>query len=230
MEMWMKASVAAAFLAGSPVQAADEAAAAVDTFLSAVGGREAWAALTGAVNDSQQNRPAEPTVVRAVITMDFTAPRFRIETTAEHFHTVRVIDGAKSWRKTRDGVIEDVPADLYADDMRWYGAHIYRTIHRLARRDPALSARLGPDGRLEIIEDGARLLWLKLDARGEPYAFGARDDEKGSICGPWEFDAAGVNHPIWVSNTDGTWRASAKSVTLNPVVTDAILARPPQSR
>lgn len=220
------AAVAAAFLAALPAQAADEASATVEKFLSALGGREAWAAQTGTVNDSQQNRPGKPTVVRAVITMDFTAPRFRIETTAPGFHTVRVINGDKSWRRTREGVIEELPPAVLEEDMRWYGAHIYRTIHRLARRDPALTARTGADGRLEIVENGARLLWFRLDVKGEPYAFGPRDDEKGSLCGPWDFDAAGVNHPIWVSNTEGTWRANAKSVTINPAFTDDILTRP----
>ena len=115
--------------------------------------------------------------------------------------------------------------------MRWYGAHLYRTIHRMAAKDPAFAYRLAGDGRLEIVEGGKRLLWFRLDAKGEPFAFGARDDDAGSLCGPWEFDAVGVKHPIWVSNADGSWRANAKSVTLNPVISDETLARPsPQSR
>lgn len=42
-----------------------------DRMLDAIGGRERWAALRNTVNDAQQNRLDEPTVVRTVITMDF---------------------------------------------------------------------------------------------------------------------------------------------------------------
>lgn len=38
--------------------------------------------MRNTINGSQQNRAGEPTVVYAVITMDFERPRFRIETTA----------------------------------------------------------------------------------------------------------------------------------------------------
>ena len=100
--------------------------------------------------------------------MDFVEPRFRIETTATDLHLVRVINGEESWRKRRSGAIEDVPPDLFEDEMRWYAAHLYRTIHRLATRDPALSVRVNEKERLEIHTDEARLLWFALDAKGEP--------------------------------------------------------------
>ena len=145
--------------------------------LDRLGGREAWAGLRNTINGSQQNRAGEPTVVYAVITMDFERPRFRIETTAQDLHLVRVIDGDNSWRLRRNGNIEDVPADRFAEEMQWYGAHLYRTLHRVAARDPALSAGLGTDSRLEISADGKRILWLKLDSKGEPYAFGFYDDD-----------------------------------------------------
>ena len=109
--------------------------------LERLGGRAAWAGLRNTINGSQQNRAGEPTVVYAVITMDFERPRFRIETTAQDLRLIRVIDGDNSWRLRRSGAIEDVPAELYADDMRWYEAHLYRTIHRVAARDPALQHR-----------------------------------------------------------------------------------------
>lgn len=225
---FLAATLMSASLVWSSAQAqgVEGPAAAVEKMLSAIGGRQAWATLTGTVNDSQQNRPGDPTVVRAVITMDFEQPRFRIDTIGPGLATTRVVNGKKSWRRTRDGAVEDLPADVYADDMRWYGAHVYRTIHRLAADDKALSSRLGEDGRLEVIENGERLIWFRLDAKGEPFAFGFRGDDKGTICGPWEFDAVGIKHPIWVSNTDGTWRANARSVTLNPKIDDAFLSRP----
>ena len=210
----------------APASAAASGEALFEKFLEAVGGRADWAAAKGTMNDSQQNRSGDPPVVRASIWMDFTAPRFRIETRGPDFTTVRVIDGLRSWRLLRDGKIEAVPADLFADDMNWYGAHVYRSIHRLAVRDPLLSVAVGKNGRLEVFEQGKRLIWFRLDARGEPFAFGQRDDEAGTICGPWEFEAGGIKHPFWVSQPDGAWRANIKALEVNPRIDAELLERP----
>lgn len=197
-----------------------------DKMLDRLGGREAWASLKNTINGSQQNRAGEPTVVYAVITMDFEKPRFRIETTAQGLHLIRVIDGENSWRLRRSGIIEDVPQSLFAEEMAWYGAHLYRTIHRIAARDPDLSLGIGIDGRLEVSSGGTRLLWFKLDARGEPYAFGARDDDIGSLSGPWDIIKDGIHHPRWVSSPDGTWRAAVKALDINVPLHDSAFARP----
>jgi hypothetical protein len=212
-----------ALVAADPSPAEEQAA----RMLAALGGREAWAAARNTVNDSQQNRAAEPTVVRAVITMDFERPRFRIETTGPDLHLIRVIDGERSWRKTREGRIEPVPEQVIADDLKWYAGHVYRTIHRIARRDPALELLVAQDGRLEVLEGGKRIAWFKLDSRGEPYAFGAHADDVGSTSGPWEFQAGGIRHPLWVSNADGTWRAMIKSLAVNVPLDESLFARPP---
>jgi hypothetical protein len=194
--------------------------------LDRLGGRVAWASLKNTVNGSQQNRAGEPTVVYAVITMDFEKPRFRIETTAQDLNLVRVIDGENSWRLRRSGDIEDVRQGLLAEEMAWYGAHLYRTIHRIAARDPELSLGIGADGRLEVYSGGARLLWFKLDAKGEPYAFGARADDTGSLAGPWDYIKDGIHHPRWVSSPDGTWRAAVKALDINVPLHDSAFARP----
>jgi hypothetical protein len=197
-----------------------------EKMLSALGGRDNWAAVKMTINESQQNRVEEPTVVRAVITMDFERPRFRIDTSGPKGTTVRVVDGDASWRKTWEGVIEDVPGDLKAEDMRWYQGHVYRSIHRLAARDPSLTISMPSAGQLDLNENGKRLIWFRLDAKGEPYAFGARDDNTGTICGPWEASAGGVKHPIWVSNPNGTWRANLKGLKTNVPFDANILIRP----
>lgn len=197
-----------------------------EKMLDAIGGRAAWAQLRNTINGSQQNRASEPTVVYAVITMDFEHPRFRIETTARDLHLIRVVDGDKSWRLRLSGNIEDLPADRLAGEMRWYAAHLYRTIHRVAARDPALSLRLGDDGRLEIFAGDQRLLWFKLDAKGEPYAFGTYDDDVGSLSGPWDFVKDGIHHPRWVSSHDGTWRAAVKALEFNVPLHESMFARP----
>jgi hypothetical protein len=209
--------------AGETSAAAEETA---ERMLDAIGGRLAWSQLKNTINGSQQNRASEPTVVYAVITMDFEKPRFRIETTAQSLHVIRVIDGDRHWRLRRSGHVEDVPPELLKDDRKWYAAHLYRTIHRMAARDPEISLSINEKGRLEISAGKQRLLWFELDASGEPYAFGTWDDEVGSLTGPWDFVQDGIHHPRWVSSSDGTWRAAIRTLTINVPLSDQMFARP----
>lgn len=216
-----------AMLSASPAFADQPPAQAMaDRMLAALGGRDHWAALTSLVNDSQQNRAGEPPVVQAVITMDLQRPRFRIDTTGPNLRLIRVVDGERHWRLNREGNIEPVPAEILAEDRQWHAGHVYRTIHRVARRDPALSLVVGADGRLEVHEAGKRLAWYKLDVRGEPYAYGAHADDNGSIFGPWDFHESGIRHPLWVSSPDGTWRARIQSLKVNVPLDDALFAEP----
>lgn len=212
--------VSSSLFAGTPAEAA------ADRLLDAIGGRARWAALQGTINDSQQNRAQEPTVVRAVIHMDFRSPRFRIDTTGPGLNLTRVIDGDADWRRTRDGNIEDVPEDVRSEDLHWYAGHVYRTLHRVASRDAMLALGLASDGRLEVHEGNRRIAWFRLDARGEPYAFGAHDDERGSLSGPWDHEVDGIRHPVWVSNPDGTWRARLIDLKTNPDLPATLFARP----
>lgn len=130
------------------------------------------------------------------------------------------------WRQKNDGTVEDMPPDLLENDLRWFGAHVYRTIHRIAMRDEALSFGVAEDGRLFIFEGGQRLLWFRLDTRGQPYAFGQWDDEVGSICGPWREVQGGIFHPAWTAHPDGTWRVLLKEVQVNTPFDPALFARP----
>lgn len=197
-----------------------------DKMLSAIGGREAWANLRNTINGSQQNRANEPTEVYAIITMDFERPRFRIETTAPGLHLARVVDGKRSWRQRRDGSIEDLPDDFLRDELRWYAAHLYRTIHRVAARDPALSLAVNDEGRLEVYDGKQRIRWFALDAAGVPYRLGTYDNDTGTICGPWDFVQDGIHHPTWVTNHDGTWRASIQALGTNVPLPDHLFASP----
>lgn len=205
------------------MRAADQLA---DQMLAALGGRQAWAKLRNTINGSIQNRASGPTVVYSVITMDFEKPRFRIETTAPDLHLIRVIDGDNNWRLRATGNIEDVPPARVEEEMRWYDAHLYRTIHRVAARDPALSLSVDDQRRLQISAAGERILWFRLDADGTPYAFGTYDDEVGSLCGPWTFEQDGIRHPSWISNSDGSWRAAVKALSVNVPLQDFVFDRP----
>lgn len=198
----------------------------VERMLSAIGGRAAWAGLQNTINDSQQNRLDDPTVVRAVIAMDFTRPRFRIDTSAPGLQITRVIDGDRHWRLTRKGTIEDVPENIVKEDHTWYAAHVYRTLHRIAARDAVIRLALGKQDRIEVYEGEKRIAWYATDARGEPFAFGAHADDVGSICGPWDFSQGAIRHPTWVARPDGTWRAAIKSLSVNAPLTDSLFVRP----
>ncbi|MBL8519850.1 MAG: hypothetical protein JNK75_04195 [Betaproteobacteria bacterium] len=209
---------------------AADAEAVAEKMLTALGGRANWAHVRNTVHDAQQFRVDAPVEVRGVITMDFEHPRFRIDTTAPGLTLARVVvgapDHAKDWRLTRDGQIAEVPAATRAEDLRWYASHVYRTLARIAKRDPAITLSLHADGRLQVNEAGKRIAWYRLNAAGEPFAYGAHDDEKGSLSGPWRYEKDGIRHPVWTSNADGTFRAAINALRVNVPLDEAIFARP----
>jgi hypothetical protein len=199
---------------------------AAERLLAALGGRAAWAALHSTLNDSQQYRTEEPVEVRAVIRMDFKRPRWRIETTAPGLRLIRAVDGDRSWRLSREGRIEALSDATLQGDTDWYAGHIYRTIHRMASRDPLLVLRRGADGRLEVHEAGRRVAWMRLTAAGEPYAYSGLGDGAGSICGPWTAVDQGIRHPAWTAVADGSWRSTLNRLQANVALLDADF-RPP---
>jgi hypothetical protein len=223
---WIVVLIGALFAAA--VARADTAEGAVERMLQALGGRAAWARVTNTVNDSQQYRLVEPAIVRAVITMDFERPRVHIETTAPGLRVERALDGERHWRRNRAGELGPIPDDVLADDRRFIAGHVYRTLARLARRDATLQVALGRDGRLEVHESGSRIAWYLLDVRGEPYRYGAHDDDTGSLFGPWDQVRDGIRHPAWVSRPDGSWRAMLKELRVNVPLSDATFAKPPR--
>jgi len=46
-------------------------------------------------------------------------PRLRIETRGEGLHLVRVVDGERHWRTTREGAVAPVSEETLAIDRRW---------------------------------------------------------------------------------------------------------------
>jgi hypothetical protein len=224
----MKSFLLAAVLALSPLaHAAGEAEAQAERMLAALGGRAAWAAAKNTVNDSRQDWDGDPSELRVVISMDFERPRIRIETWGRDLHVVRVVDGERDWRMMRDGKVVALAPELRADDLKFYAGHVYRTLHRLARRDAALSLAIGAEGRLEVREGCKRIAWYLLDRRGAPYRFGAHDDDTGSIFGPWTHEVAGIRHPAWVTRENGKWRAMLNRLEVNAALDERTFARPP---
>lgn len=223
---WLGCAVLLIGQAAASMPNSPEAEALAEKMLNAVGGRANWAAIRNTVHDAQQFRVDVPNEVRGVITMDFERPRFRIDTTAPGLSVTRVIDGERDWRRTREGAIVEVPAATREDDLRWYAAHVYRTIARIAKRDPLISLSVASDGRLQVSERGKRIAWYRLNSAGEPFAYGAHDDERGSLSGPWKYELNGIRHPVWTSSVDGTFRASINALKANVELGDAVFARP----
>lgn len=214
-----------AWLNPPPTPAAETAAAETlsnadklaEYLLWATGGRPAWAAVANTVVYSDLYRKDDGMPVGAVSTIDYREARLRIDTTGPHLQAIRVIDatGDHNWRLNAQGKLEKVPEDQLARDLRRYTGHVYRTLQRIAVRDPKLRLATGKNGSLEVYEGPTRIAWYLLDARGQPYAMGAHDDNVGVICGPWELEKRDIHYPSWVSRPDGSWRATMKSLVVD---------------
>ena len=225
--MTARAFAAALFLLlAQAATAAPEPEQLAERMLASLGGREAWARAKNTVNDSRQDWDGEPPELRVVITMDFERPRLRIETWGKSLHVIRVLDGEAHWRQSRDGQIGPVPDHILETDRKFWQGHVYRNLHRIAARDPAIRLAIGKEDRLEVHEAGKRIAWYALDRRAQPYLYGAHDDEVGAIFGPWEREAGGIRHPVWVTREGGKWRAMLNRLEVNVPLEAAIFARP----
>jgi hypothetical protein len=194
--------------------------------LWATGGRPAWASVTNTVVYSDQYRKGDGMPVGAVSTIDYRESRLRIDTTGPHLQAIRIIDseGDSNWRLNEKGKLEKVPEDQLARDLRRYTAQVYRTMHRIAVRDPKIRLATGKNGSLEVYEGPTRIAWYLLDARGQPYAMGAHDDNVGVICGPWDLEKRDIHYPLWVSRPDGSWRATLKSLVVDTHIDEKMFA------
>jgi hypothetical protein len=192
--------------------------------LWATGGRPAWASVTNTIVYSDQYRRGDGTPVGAVSTIDYRESRLRIDTTGPRLQAIRIIDdeGDRSWRVNAHGKLEKVPEDQLARDLRRYTAQVYRTLQRIAVRDPKLRLATGKNGSLEVYEGPTRIAWYLLDARGQPYAMGAHDDNVGVICGPWELEKRDIHYPLWVSRPDGSWRATLRSLVVDTQIDEKL--------
>jgi len=194
----------AAFLHTSTAQE-ENGGARAELLLEAMGGRAAWAQVkfvhVEAIHDDVNVR--EPFTNQ--IWNDFTAPRVRLEAKNAQIDRRRAIDGRAGWR-WRDGEQSPLTPEQFEDERSWWEANIYRTLHRLAVKDPELSARAVGEHRLEIFRaDGKRLNWFHLNQRGEPMLFGTWESEAATVFGP--LAASGkIKYPKWGARPDGSWR------------------------
>jgi hypothetical protein len=186
-------------------QTADAGVQRAEALLAAMGGRDAWSKVkfvfVEAVHDDVNIR--EPYTNK--IWNDFSAPRVRLEAKNAQMDRRRVIaDGQGS--RLRDAERSALDAEQYENERSWWEANVYRTLHRLAIRDPELQARAVGEHRLEIFRsDGKRLNWFVLNQRGEPMLFGTWDSEAGTAFGPLAASGA-IKYPKWGARPDGSWR------------------------
>lgn len=209
----------------SPVCAADGADDAgverAEALLAAMGGREAWSKVkfvhVEAIHDDLNVR--EPFTNQ--IWNDFAAPRVRLEAKNAQIDRRRAIAGGKGWR-VRDGERSSLTPEQIEDERSWWEANVYRTLHRLAIRDPELQPRAVGEHRLEIFRrDGKRLNWFILNQRGEPMLFGTWDSEAGTTFGPLASSGA-IKYPKWGARPDGSWRYEIVRLTTAETVPENV--------
>ncbi len=183
----------------------DAGPARAESLLNAMGGRAAWSKVKYvhveavhdgvSIHDSYTNK----------IWNDFSAPRVRFEAKNPQMDRRSAIDGATGWRWL-DGEGTAMTPEQFENERSWWEANIYRTLHRLAMKDPELSARAVGEHRLEIFRsDGKRLNWFILNQRGEPMLFGTWASEAGTTFGPLA-SSGDIKYPKWGARPDGSWR------------------------
>ena len=195
-----------AALPGAPAEVSTETGEArLERFLAAMGGREAWGRIRSVTVRATHYETDLRLPYANAIWNDFDRPRVRFEARSADIDRVRTLDGDSGWR-TREGAFARLTPEQVTEDKRWWEANVYRTLHRLALRDPDLSVRAVGANRLEVWRsDGVRLNWFELNPAGEPVRFGTWDSDVGTVFGPLA-SAGAVKHPRWGANAAGTWR------------------------
>ncbi|MES2957844.1 MAG: hypothetical protein V4792_06635 [Pseudomonadota bacterium] len=177
-----------------------------DALLEAMGGAATWRQVIGARITATHYSTETRLPYRNVIWNDFR--RFRLHIEASNSDLLRVFgyDGEAGWRD--DGsTVTPLTAARIASERAWWSGNFYRTLHRLALPDPALSVRLIDGDRLAVFEEGKGLLaWFRLNAAGEPLQFGSDEKAPGSTFGPLARHAGGARYPRWGSDSTGGWR------------------------
>jgi hypothetical protein len=193
-----------------------------DRLLAAIGGREAWAKASGYHVQATHYLADQETPFANRIWLDFKAPRVRIESDMAAGARQRSMDltaePVVAWRLSADGRHPLTPAEI-EEDRAWWNGNIYRTFHRLASGDPALSLEATTDGRLQVIEGGAPLLWIRVNRAGEPIAFamGNADPSAATLFGPLRTHD-GLRFPDFSVRDQGRWRAIIRSFEVDPAL------------
>lgn len=211
-------------------KAPDPATAVAEKLLAAMGGREAWLRVTfvhvEAIHDDLDL--AEPFVNR--IWNDFSEPRVRFWAGNDQFSNGRKIAAGTGVREAGPQAGTPLTAEQYESDRSWWEANVYRTLHRMAKRDAGLAYRTPSASRLEVLRtDGTVLNWFVVNQKGEPMLFGSGRDSRGTAFGP--LAAAGdVRYPKWGARADGSWRYEIRRFVAAETVPPGTFDATPLSR
>ncbi len=186
--------------------AADSGSALAEKLLAAMGGRDAWSRVTyvhvEAIHDDLDL--PEPFVNR--IWNDFSEPRVRFWAGNDRFTNGRRIAAGAGVREAGPQAGTPLNAEQYESDRGWWEGNVYRTLHRMAKRDAGLAYRASSASRLEVLKpDGTVLNWFVLNQKGEPMLFGSGRDARGTAFGPLA-SSGSVRYPKWGARADGSWR------------------------
>jgi hypothetical protein len=185
---------------------ADDAARRTAGLLQAMGGAAVWRDIVGARIAATHHSTDLAQPYRNVIWNDFARFRLHIEARNADIVSIRGYDGELG-RRDNGRDVAPIAAERVAEERRWWHANVYRTLHRLARADPALTTRLLAPDRLAVYEDGDRLLaWFRLNPADEPVLFGTELSAPGTLFGPLATHVSGARYPRWGGNHDGSWR------------------------
>lgn len=203
------------------VHADDAASQRAAGLLQAMGGASVWRQIVGARIAATHYSTEVARPYRNVIWNDFARFRLHIDARNADLMSVRGYDGDLGRRDNGRDVVAIAP-ERVADERRWWHANVYRTLHRLARADPALSVRMLAPDRLAVYEDGQRLMaWFRLNQADEPVLFGTEAGSPGTLFGPLVAHVSGARYPRWGGAPDGSWRYEvhdAEFVTRPPVM------------
>lgn len=222
------ALAAVAILApGTALAQVDPARAAADRLVAAMGGAEAWRRARGLRIAARHFESDEPEPYDNLILMALDEPRMRFEGRSGVMNRIRAVANGRGWRISEIRPVGPMTAEQVEADLRWWEAHAYRNIRRLALGDPDLTLRLAADGRLELLRpDGSQLMWYRLNRAGEPVAFGTEDNPQGSVLGPLEPRRGGVRLPVFATNTQGVFRALITDAEALPTIPQADYEKP----
>ncbi len=205
----------------------DPGRAAADRLVAAMGGAEAWSKARGLRIHAKHWETENAAPYDNLILMSLDEPKMRFEAESATMKRYRAIANGKGWRISEVRPVGPMTPEQVADDLKWWEAHAYRNIGRLAKRDPALTPRLAADGRLELYRpDGVRLMWYRLNVAGEPIAFGAWDNESGTVFGPLAVREGGVKLPVWVASSSGDFRVNILEAAVLPAPPPADYDKP----
>ncbi len=145
----------------------------IDRMLTAVGGREVWAAATGFTMSEILHADGLELPVYREYWVDFESPRIMERSTGRGFRKVQALNGDSGWT-LRNGEMREWSAAQIAGWQSFWPGIPTRVFHLLASDDPSVEPRLR-DGVIDIFINGERVVWIGTDVEGTPVVYGRED-------------------------------------------------------